>query len=45
MWVNKRGERFEATCQKAQREGTIFLNPKCISETTTCEGANKCPVM
>ena len=43
MWVNKRGERFQETCRKAQEEALIFLDPKCVSTATTCEGANECP--
>lgn len=43
MWVNKRGERFQETCEQAQIEGLIFLNPKCVAEAKTCEGANECP--
>lgn len=43
MWVNKKGERFQETCRRAQEEGTIFLNPKCIANAKTCEEANVCP--
>ena len=45
MWVNKRGERFKETCEKAQEEGLIFLDPKCITDAPTCEEANECPAM
>lgn len=43
MWVNKLGERFEKTCKTAQQEGRIFINPKCISESDSCEKAKICP--
>ena len=43
MWVNKNGERFEATCETAQEEGRIFLNPRCVAEAVTCEEAKTCP--
>jgi hypothetical protein len=43
MWINKRGERFADMCKKAQEEGEIFLNPKCVAEATDCEKANQCP--
>lgn len=43
MWVNLNGERFKTTCEIAQEEGRIFLNPRCISEAATCEEAKACP--
>jgi len=43
MWVNRRGERFRDICTKAQEEGGIFLNPRCIMEAKTCEEAKACP--
>ncbi|WP_141699173.1 hypothetical protein [Candidatus Thiosymbion oneisti] len=43
MWVNRRGERFRDTCKTAQREGRIFLNPKCIANAKSCTEANRCP--
>ena len=45
MWVNKRGERFQETCRMAQEEALIFLDPRCVSESTTCTGANSCPTL
>ena len=43
MWVNKRGEHFADTCKKAQEEGGIFVNPRCISTAQSCEEAKACP--
>jgi len=45
MWVNKDGERFQKTCETAQVEGRIFLNPKCVAGAATCDAAKKCPVI
>ncbi len=46
MWVNLGDERelFVDTCKIAQEAGGIFLNPKCISEASSCEEAKKCPM-
>ncbi len=44
MWVNKKGERFQVTCENAQRNAVIFLDPACISQAKSCEEANQCPV-
>jgi len=43
MWVNKKGERFEETCRKVQEEALIFVDPRCITNATTCEEVNECP--
>lgn len=43
MWVNKKGERFTQTCKIAQREGVIFLNPRCVAGATDCDQAKQCP--
>lgn len=43
MWVNKNGERFKQTCETAQRDGLIFLNPRCIAEAENCKAAKSCP--
>lgn len=43
MWVNKIDERFGETCRKAQQEGRIFLNPKCVAEAPDCDKAKSCP--
>ena len=43
MWVNRKGERFKDICEKAQEEGGVFLNPRCIMESETCEEAKECP--
>jgi hypothetical protein len=43
MWVNKHGEKFEQTCRTLQEEGGIFINPKCITLSKTCEEAKACP--
>lgn len=45
MWVNLSGEQFKSTCERAQEQGRIFLNPKCIANVATCEEANKCPTI
>lgn len=45
MWVNKLGERFQETCEIAQEEGRIFLNPKCVAEATSCPEAKQCPTI
>lgn len=45
MWVNRKGERFQKTCETAQEDGRIFLNPKCISDAPTCEEAKQCPTI
>lgn len=43
MWVNKLGERFAVTCQKAQTDGRIFVNPACVASAKDCTTANQCP--
>ncbi len=43
MWVNRREERFRHTCETAQREGRIFLNPKCVANAKSCAKAKQCP--
>ena len=43
MWVNRTGERFARTCQTAQQEGRVFLNPACIAGAASCEKAASCP--
>ena len=45
MWVNKNGERFKQTCETAQEDGRVFLNPKCVGEAASCEEAKKCPTI
>ncbi len=45
MWVNKRGERFQETCRKAQEEALIFLDPACVATATACAAANECPAL
>jgi hypothetical protein len=45
MWRNRLGEEFKETCERAQREGVIFLNPRCVAEAKSCEEANKCPTL
>lgn len=43
MWVNRRGERFSQTCEIAQEQGMIFLNPACIASAPDCAAADACP--
>jgi hypothetical protein len=45
MWVNKNGERFKQTCETAQEEGRVALNPRCIAEAPSCEEAKRCPAI
>lgn len=45
MWVNRNGERFKDTCEEAQEEGRVALNPGCVSDAKTCEEAKRCPVI
>lgn len=45
MWVNKLGEHFQKTCEIAQQDGRIFLNPQCVAKATSCEEAKQCPTI
>jgi len=45
MWINRNGEKFEDTCRIAQKEGGIFLNPKCVRGAKTCAEMRNCPAM
>lgn len=45
MWVNKNGEKFGQTCEEAQVDGRIFLNPQCIAKSIDCEETKLCPTM
>jgi hypothetical protein len=35
---------FTASCVRLQEDGGIFVNPKCIATSTTCEKIKKCPL-
>lgn len=43
MWINKHGEPFAETCRTLQEEGGIFINPRCIRDSKTCDEAKACP--
>lgn len=45
MWINKNEEKFGDTCEKAQVDGRVFLNPQCITKSISCEEAKLCPAM
>ncbi|HSN97966.1 MAG TPA: hypothetical protein VLS89_06695 [Candidatus Nanopelagicales bacterium] len=42
MWVNRRGERFAETCRVTQKEGGVFLNPRCIAQVEACSEVDAC---
>ncbi len=43
MWVNRRGEPFKVTCEIAQEEGRVAVDPTCVSAAKSCGEANSCP--
>jgi hypothetical protein len=44
MWKNLDGEPFSKTCEKAEEEGSAYLQPGCVAAATTCDEALRCPV-
>jgi hypothetical protein len=36
-------ENFTSICEEIQEEGGIFVNPRCVATSSTCDEIKKCP--